>query len=1432
MSNPLAALSLQDREAIARLDFRDVTQADRPLEVEIKGGRTFAKQYRFSCEGDGLMLTKLGNFHSKPATHSLSSQQYTHNSFRPALLAATINPSLPTEVLSQELLSMTHVEKQWLFSSLSEQKSEELCTQLLPSILDTQEDINLDNSILFDFPPKIVARAISKQPLETQQRLLINSKVSAECQIARLEIIINFPIDAQLTFLTQADDETIQGVLTPQPEEGAQEGCAYPCHNYNGYIHFLQRLPEQQLRCIIVQMTDISRCQFLLSLDLDKTCSFLRLLPPKKVAKFLVLTAYFSQYPESAKVTEDTCWWAEAKEFIDVEDWLSCGRDTSKAAKQDSSLFPEQAYSLSELIFVLKENHQEQLKDAIRELTAEESRLLTDIDSQYEKALENKPSTQLKASIIKAQTNYQKMMADLLIIVQSNQRTEFSGCCLNYRRSSHFLGHLNNDQVLLLIRLAQPREALRAIFYMDPIRRGNFIYSHSGQVFIEVIIGNWLKKEPLPYGELSIIAQATCDFSLEETRFMGWFLYYLPKEQAEKFIERLPADIVKIVQQGVSFLFYNMRGDVERSGLHIPLTPAADAIEAAEASKANVAEPQHNLEPDTIQPQLTEHPTSLEPHLADETEQTTQVKTRTDLHSTPQIPSLDASGQAIVSLTLDTAASPSPAVSSITGRQQELSASTGEAAETNEQTSETKDRELTVTPAPTTDIPDTAGSPQDQSDDENVEFDLYVTQSGNDLTFSVAERAEFERLQIEERNKRIQQNRVMKEDQKQRKPDDDFFVELANRLPKTAIKFLLECKPNRLSPFHPNILLRLEPYAIQCIFDSTPNADVFWSFVLLENFTIELFTKFQCLNIQQRLKVNRAMNGKQWLTIANRLSESQIAFWIDFRSALQSLFFEVRFSNHTKLTCYLEICDPHEFVAIITALSEETLTESLHNLPPHRSFELFSEVPTLSKTPHVLAALGSTYKDTLIEIIKCANKANTVVGPVYLPKQRELREAFEQENYVEMALLFGPRKILLKRAETLKQKTKEFQQKLKHLYLLRKRDRREISEFQRISVSEVSRFETITDTKRRAIYYVDQEKLYPILRAPELNSPLDVTEIPPGRFKTPESMDFNYISFTVTDAGCEGYESIVSTKYSVTLSKILDNMKKYMPGGRYTDRTIQPGLQGLVPSPGCLYAARGGLSLTRYLARNNEEPDELNIMVLRKFYEDLAYCHHGLFFFRDIKPDNILVSEYADHATNKQQRLGMPMLFPVDLSDMCQVKANGNHLCIVDITASTGTDAFITSELQEQKKNTDSIEELVEGLQSGDKYAALLTIFYAISAKARKVIIRPCDYSPNSPYYIPSQDGVSQHRYGILHPKSAPPASRKIIIDLISKYVFPEFQEQVINFLQNPTEAYLEHEVFDIINWNRDTEQYCQSTFEQYQDDGHMSLEETPHEDS
>ncbi|RLV58701.1 hypothetical protein D5018_15905 [Parashewanella curva] len=1405
MSNPLAPLTPHDRTAIVGIDFVAVPENAHTMVVRVRGEDLFSQKYRFSFDGDSLILTKIAKFHAlqSDTSRGLGTQTYPSENMRPSLLTALTNPSLPVKVLHHELGVISDAEKKWLVVSLSERKIEELVLHILPSILQAQGTINLDNSILLQLPPKVVARTLAAQHPDVQRRVLVNCEISAEHQAARLEIIINYPVGTPLTFILEVDEDKMISILSPKLDEIS--GWPYPCHDFNNYNAFLKRLPKEQLCIIIGCMSPISLSQLLLSFSLDEACILISYLEPRKVADFLVSATYFTKYPKSAAITERANWWSTGEQLIEFEDRSSCYKVNdvkTKANKLESDLFPTQTYSTHQLIIRLKQRDPQQLKEAITVLSKEESKFLINMGVQ----LDSQPSEQIA---------YFQMLSTMLLLVKDYPNCHFTRYSFddNHRHASQIVCHMNNDEIFHLIKLVTLKEALRAIFYLSFLRRANFIYSEHGKEFINTIITQWLQNECRPFHNHKILATAISELGWQETGIASWFLYYLPQAYTARVIRYLKPVLVK---QAVYFLYHNMRGDSDSSELDIPLCRVA--LENIDKRLLLQGSP---ISSDGL-------PIDSEKTLQTPSELPTTVESSCLQPSFPEASAVTVAESSI--------AHPSKNVEASINTQ-----SKAEAVPRGE-----------VKTADTA-LKSTRYVVQARVTDKNRSAeDFYDSQSIEESTVLVSEKSLVRNTQKQKINNKFKQMKTLKDYQRQKKSDEDYFVELANKLPPEALKYLVQIKPSSLSLFHPSLITRLPPLAVECIFDHTENAPALWCTLLVGNFSQELFDQFQQLHFKKRLKVNRLLTESQWLSVAKKLSESQLPFWVDFRSELQTLFFNGQFANSTtKLTRYLRVCDPQQFSAILESIAAEQISASLAALPPARAADLLIEASTHRKTSIILFFLYRSSKENLsliiqstpdkyvIERIKIKRNSEGQKSPIkYEIKfhgiRQKLTKNFEMiqhldklrtswimpgddskgtastspKSFVRLAFLFGQEKRHNRVTKIIRRNFFALRTRLLDIQLAAPR--------RRVNVLQ-STENYGQSTQNHVQYYDDRLKLYPILRSPKLDSQLDVSEIPPGRFKTPYSMDENFISFTMTHAESQGYEFIMSKEYSELMMQMLDELKRMMPEKTFRGRTIQPGLQGLVPVAGCLIAARGGPSLTRYLAGKTGVPHELNILILKKLCEDLSFCHQGDFYFRDIKPDNILIAEFADHATTSQQRHELPQLYSVDLSDMCLLNPDpeGEHFSIVDMDANTGTEAFMTSEILELKKGTTEYAELALALRAADNYAMFLTIFYTISAKARKVIIRPCDYPQDSPFYIADDNGVSMRKFGILHPNSTPADDIDVLLDLIEDYVAEEFKGDVRLFLTNPTLYDFDHTIDEVMIWNRDLDKHYQANIQQ-----------------
>ncbi len=357
-------------------------------------------------------------------------------------------------------------------------------------------------------------------------------------------------------------------------------------------------------------------------------------------------------------------------------------------------------------------------------------------------------------------------------------------------------------------------------------------------------------------------------------------------------------------------------------------------------------------------------------------------------------------------------------------------------------------------------------------------------------------------------------------------------------------------------------------------------------------------------------------------------------------------------------------------------------------------------------------------------------------------------------------------------------------------------------------------------------YYHCNESIHPPMRSPSEAVSREVPETS-GAHKKVTSSDGKYISLLseikVWDKKTNNYvkkPKPVTENYTPAQIELFELMRtSKIPAEKCA---ICPGTLGIWIADGEMIAADAGTDLSNLL-KNGKLIDDIS--QLRSLCETIDLAHQHGFYFRDLKPSNILYKEFnylIENGKAKKVKLSTPKLTIIDLDDLCRINVikNGNTLShkVVGIKDKyCGTSRYITHDLLKKR-----LSEGPEWLLAADRYSMCLTMLSVLDNRIYEVPKAPREFSQNSKYYLDDTEQV-ELRYpssdravnrpknmsftlGHINKHSIPPEHRLIVEKVIKKYVKTTYQKQVISFLDNPVKYCLPEDLtlVEIFNWQAD----------------------------
>ncbi|RLV58702.1 hypothetical protein D5018_15910 [Parashewanella curva] len=550
------------------------------------------------------------------------------------------------------------------------------------------------------------------------------------------------------------------------------------------------------------------------------------------------------------------------------------------------------------------------------------------------------------------------------------------------------------------------------------------------------------------------------------------------------------------------------------------------------------------------------------------------------------------------------------------------------------------------------------------------------------------------------------------------------------------------------------------------------------------------FEIFKCLDRQQQLQTIRNLPNDTWLKTAQKIPVEQLHLWIDFDSELQTRYWLSR-PNRLSISELMYTLSPQHKRTLFHNIPIPDLIDAISHLPVEVRIEVFTFAEFHPKVPLLIEEWEKIDQSSLMETLKFSEDPENASKLLQSKSYEALAFSLASTNSKSRANIIPRyfRKYQLRR-------NAKFEEKRSSVVIM-------------------------TNPRHKLAYWHTKDSIIPPLRKPD-----GATEQTPARntlkgaSKTAQSFDESFIKFKVTEISKNGQTTMVNPWEVEENQRILGaligdakKMHRELP-------TISPGLQGqyithvpdgtIVPYS-TLIAARGGLSLTAVTKPKNSQPTKVNVHCFQQLCADIATSHQLGYFYRDIKPDNILYAEYAD--SQMRVRHHRPQLHQIDLSTLCWAPVTGDpeqsHKKSFPLEEATGTPSHFTQGIIVSKTEADR-----QGLQMADNYALLLTILESVSIDFNRIEKVPSSFdSKVDPGYAKQRakgDVSDAFEFGILHETSSPPRNRDIIEAAVEKYVLAEHQEAVKAFLIDPVRFPLVEALVDIMDWEVDDREFLE----------------------
>ncbi|WP_133407250.1 hypothetical protein [Parashewanella tropica] len=549
------------------------------------------------------------------------------------------------------------------------------------------------------------------------------------------------------------------------------------------------------------------------------------------------------------------------------------------------------------------------------------------------------------------------------------------------------------------------------------------------------------------------------------------------------------------------------------------------------------------------------------------------------------------------------------------------------------------------------------------------------------------------------------------------------------------------------------------------------------------------FDAFQLFPREKQLSSIRALQSDTWLKKAKIIPVEQLHSWIDFDSELQTQYWLTR-PNRISLAELFVTVEPQQRHALFHNISALDLAVTLISLPANVRIEIITSSAFHTKMPQVLEQWENIDRANLLATLQ-QNK-----------KQIDLIALLDKREFKKLAIGLATTKAKA-RASIICKEFKKYR----------------VKKLERLSEEDTD-FIKMENQRHQLTYWLKKDSIFPPLREPN-----KVTlQIPPdktikGAFKVCKSFDKSFIKFVVIELNENNFPVPIDLREIEKSQSILEQLLTDATAVRSSLPTISPGLQGQyiehVPDGengphSIMIAAKGGASLAATTSPVKGTPMKVNISCFEQLCADIATSHRLGYFYRDIKPDNILYAEYAD--PQRQSRYNRPQLHQIDLSTLCwapeAMDPTRSHQYSFPLEEPTGTVSHITQQLLENKQNADR-----EGLKNADNYALLLTILGSVDSEFNRIEKSPSQFDPNEhPKFAKRAMPGAKNAFvfGILHEDNSPECNRHIIIKAVKKYVKPEHHETVIRFLTDPVKYPLRRPVVELMDWEVDDREFLE----------------------
>ncbi|RYV02859.1 hypothetical protein SOPP22_07295 [Shewanella sp. OPT22] len=348
-----------------------------------------------------------------------------------------------------------------------------------------------------------------------------------------------------------------------------------------------------------------------------------------------------------------------------------------------------------------------------------------------------------------------------------------------------------------------------------------------------------------------------------------------------------------------------------------------------------------------------------------------------------------------------------------------------------------------------------------------------------------------------------------------------------------------------------------------------------------------------------------------------------------------------------------------------------------------------------------------------------------------------------------------------------------------------------------------------SDQKRKSegkpyLYVTDLTKTYPTLVVPVKRPSEDEQKKMKGAYKKIQCADERTLKFV--SVSTENKENFTEKDY-IKLRNMLRQLFDDVASNRLKISSITLGLSGILIKKGELVTARGGNNLYNFC----QAPVTISLQTFQQCCRDLAIINKLGYYLRDIKCENLLISEETIAPRGHIQRLQHVSLQFIDLHSLCKIPHGKGHISQKYYGSPCGTLHFMPLRLQCLEFEGGGLNR--ERLKAKDEYALLMTILYATSIDFRK-IFNQLRKSLGQKDFVGAITALEQRRnvpraaekylFGILHILET--SDREKLKTLINRLILPQYQDIVTRFLKDPhsNPLPLTLSLYDTINWHAD----------------------------